>query len=143
VIRFCAPCCAPIERTVTRADKPIDDILADGTPYKPAGKFEGRVWLITGGDSGIGRATAILAALEGANVSIVYLSKEQKDAEETRDYITQKTQGRSKVLLLPLDVKVEANAIKAVEETVANFGRIDVLFNKSVASSPFRWGHSS
>lgn len=130
-------------RTVTRVDKPIDDILADGTPYKPAGKFEGRVWLITGGDSGIGRATAILAALEGANVSIVYLSKEQKDAEETRDYITQKTQGRSKVLLLPLDVKVEANAIKAVEETVANFGRIDVLFNKSVASSPFRWGHSS
>jgi len=52
------------------ADTPVDDVLANGTPYKPVGKFEGRVWLITGGDSGIGRATAILAALEGANVCV-------------------------------------------------------------------------
>ncbi|KPV74325.1 uncharacterized protein RHOBADRAFT_65203 [Rhodotorula graminis WP1] len=112
----------------TMPDTLVDDVLANGTPYKPVGKFEGRVWLITGGDSGIGRATAILAALEGANVSIVYLSAEQKDAEDTRDYITQKTQGRSQVLLLPMDVKLEANAIKAVDATVSNFGRIDVLF---------------
>lgn len=50
------------------ADQPIDDVLADGTLYKGTGKFEGKVWLITGGDSGIGRSAAILAAYEGANV---------------------------------------------------------------------------
>ncbi|GAA5999574.1 uncharacterized protein JCM10292_004239 [Rhodotorula paludigena] len=115
----------------TMKDTPIDDILADGTPYKPVGKFQGRVWLITGGDSGIGRATAILAALEGANISIAYLPGEQKDADDTKTYIESKTNGLSKVLLLPLDLKSEANCIKAVEETVANFGRLDVLFNNA------------
>ncbi|BGP49564.1 hypothetical protein JCM10450v2_005458 [Rhodotorula kratochvilovae] len=115
----------------TLPDKPVDDILADGSPYKPVGKFEGKVWLITGGDSGIGRATAILAALEGANVSIVYLSEEQKDADDTKAYIEKRTNGKSKVLLLPLDVKLEANAIKAVNETISAFGRLDVLFNNA------------
>lgn len=55
-----------------RTDKPVDDMLADGTPYIPARKLEGKAMLITGGDSGIGRATAILAALEGANVWVDY-----------------------------------------------------------------------
>lgn len=49
-------------------DQPLDDVLADGSLYKGTGKFEGKVWLITGGDSGIGRSAAILAAYEGANV---------------------------------------------------------------------------
>ncbi|POY72177.1 hypothetical protein BMF94_4814 [Rhodotorula taiwanensis] len=112
-------------------DQPLDDILADGSLYKGTGKFEGKVWLITGGDSGIGRSAAILAAYEGANVAIVYLPQEQKDAENVRDYITEKTNGLRKTLLLPLDLKSEANCIKAIDETVANFGRLDVLFNNA------------
>ncbi|TKA55530.1 hypothetical protein B0A53_02706 [Rhodotorula sp. CCFEE 5036] len=112
-------------------DQPLDDILADGSLYKGTGKFEGKVWLITGGDSGIGRSAAILAAYEGANVAIVYLPQEQKDAENVRDYINEKTSGLRKTLLLPLDLKSEANCIKAVQETVANFGRLDVLFNNA------------
>ncbi|GAA5879666.1 hypothetical protein JCM3774_002400 [Rhodotorula dairenensis] len=112
-------------------DQPLDDILADGSLYKGTGKFDGKVWLITGGDSGIGRSAAILAAYEGANVAIVYLPQEQKDAENVRDYINDKTNGLRKTLLLPLDLKSEANCIKAVQETVANFGRLDVLFNNA------------
>ncbi|GAA5987537.1 hypothetical protein JCM10908_001998 [Rhodotorula pacifica] len=112
-------------------DQPLDDILADGSLYKGTGKFEGKVWLITGGDSGIGRSAAILAAYEGANVAIVYLPQEQQDAENVRNYINEKTQGIRKTLLLPLDLKSEANCIKAVQDTVANFGRLDVLFNNA------------
>jgi NAD(P)-dependent dehydrogenase (short-subunit alcohol dehydrogenase family) len=91
-----------------------------------------------GGDSGIGRATAILAALEGANVALAYLPEEQKDAEDVKRVITEKTAGLRKVLLLPLDLKAEANCIQAVERTVQEFGRLDTLFNKYV-SSPFFW----
>lgn len=121
----------PPGKQTVMLDQPIDDILADGSLYKGTGKFEGKVWLITGGDSGIGRSAAILAAYEGANVAIVYLPQEQKDAENVRDYINEKTNGLRKTLLLPLDLKSEANCIKAVEETVANFGRLDVLFNNA------------
>ncbi|KWU41546.1 NAD(P)-binding protein [Rhodotorula sp. JG-1b] len=121
----------PPGKQTVMLDQPIDDILADGSLYKGTGKFEGKVWLITGGDSGIGRSAAILAAYEGANVAIVYLPEEQKDAENVRDYINEKTNGLRKTLLLPLDLKSEANCIKAVEETVANFGRLDVLFNNA------------
>ncbi|BGP56454.1 hypothetical protein JCM8202_001806 [Rhodotorula sphaerocarpa] len=120
----------PGKQTVMK-DKPLDDILADGSLYKGTGKFEGKVWLITGGDSGIGRSAAILAAYEGANCAIVYLPQEQKDAENVRDYINEKTNGLRKTLLLPMDIKSEANCIKAVQETVANFGRLDVLFNNA------------
>lgn len=69
--------------------------------------------------------------------AIVYLPEEQKDAENVRDYINEKTSGLRKTLLLPLDLKSEANCIKAVQETVANFGRLDVLFNKCVRDACF------
>lgn len=110
-------------------ETPIDDIYADGTPYKGADKLKGRVVLTTGGDSGIGRAFTILATLEGAEAAIVYLPQEEKDARDTQAYVKEKT--GKEILLLAYDVKVEANCIKAVEETVSKFGRLDVLFNNA------------
>ncbi|GAA6015843.1 hypothetical protein JCM10207_008815 [Rhodosporidiobolus poonsookiae] len=109
----------------------IDDVYADGKPYKGSGKLEGKVLLITGGDSGIGRATAILAAIEGAKgVTLVYLAEEQKDAEDVKQYIAAKAPS-TQVLLLPLDLKSESNCVQAVEATVKEFGRLDILFNNA------------
>ena len=65
--------------------------------YRPAGKLEGKVALVTGGDSGIGRAVAVIFAREGADVALAYLPEEESDAAETRDCIER--QGRKCVLL--------------------------------------------
>ncbi|KZV76200.1 NAD-P-binding protein [Peniophora sp. CONT] len=111
--------------------EPLNDVYFDGTPYKPAGKLEGKVALTTGGDSGIGRAFVVLAALEGADSAIVYLPAEQKDAEDTRAEVEKKTNGQRKVHLIPLDIKSESNCVKAVSETLSIFGRIDILFNNA------------
>src|SRR3954449_12368915 len=72
----------------------------EAAKYKPAGKLEGKVALITGGDSGIGRAVAVIYAREGANMAIVYLPEEQSDADETKKAV--KAEGR-KCVLLPGD----------------------------------------
>ncbi|ESK95688.1 short-chain dehydrogenase reductase family [Moniliophthora roreri MCA 2997] len=109
--------------------KPIDDIYANGKPYKGSGKLEGKVAWISGGDSGIGRATAILFALEGADSTIVYVGKEQKDAEDTRDYIAKKTNGQRKIHLVQADLKSEAACKTAIDECLKAFGRLDILVN--------------
>jgi NAD(P)-dependent dehydrogenase (short-subunit alcohol dehydrogenase family) len=96
--------------------------------YKPAGKLDGKAAIVTGGDSGIGRAVAVLFAREGANVAIVYLPEEQSDADETRRAI--EAAGR-KALLIPGDVREAAFCRKAVDETVEKFGRLDVLVNNA------------
>src|SRR5918911_1721317 len=70
--------------------------------YKGSGKLQGKVALITGGDSGIGRAVAVLYAREGADVSVVYLPEEQRDAEATRRAV--ELEGR-RALLIPGDVR--------------------------------------
>ncbi|KAF5362885.1 hypothetical protein D9758_007047 [Tetrapyrgos nigripes] len=111
--------------------KPIDDIYADGKPYKGSGKLEGKVAWISGGDSGIGRATAILFALEGADNMIVYVPKEQKDAEDVRDYISKKTNGQRKVHLFATDLKSEAECKRSIDECIKTFGRLDILVNNS------------
>src|SRR5688572_21972818 len=96
--------------------------------YKGAGKLQGKVALITGGDSGIGRAVAVLYAREGADVAIVYLAVEQSDAEETKRAVEKEGQ---QCLLLPGDVTDAAFCQCAVEETVKEFGHLDILVNNA------------
>lgn len=95
--------------------------------YKGVGRLKGKAALITGGDSGIGRAVAILYAKEGANVAISYLD-EQEDAEETKKLVEAEGQ---KCLLLPGDIKDENHCIDLVEKTVEAFGKINILVNNA------------
>ncbi|KIK65667.1 hypothetical protein GYMLUDRAFT_258380 [Collybiopsis luxurians FD-317 M1] len=112
--------------------KPVDDIYANGKPYKGNGKLEGKTAWISGGDSGIGRATAILFALEGADVTLVYKEDEQKDAEETREYIMKKTNNARTVHLFATDLRQEANCISAVKSHLSKFSnRLDILVNNA------------
>ena len=96
--------------------------------YQGAGKLEGKTALITGGDSGIGRAVAVLYAREGADVAIVYLPEEQRDAEETRRAV--EAEGK-RCLLIPGDVTDSRFCQDAVDETVRALGRLDVLVNNA------------
>jgi NAD(P)-dependent dehydrogenase (short-subunit alcohol dehydrogenase family)/uncharacterized protein YecE (DUF72 family) len=96
--------------------------------YHPADKLKGKVALITGGDSGIGRAVAVLYAKEGADIAIVYLAQEQRDADETRRAIEQ--EGRT-CLLIPGDVTDPNFCRKAVERATEEFGHLDILVNNA------------
>lgn len=96
--------------------------------YRGSAKLQGQVALITGGDSGIGRAVAVLFAREGADVALVYLPVEQVDAEETRQAVEQ--EGRQG-LLLPGDVTNPDFCKDAVAQTVAHFGKLDILINNA------------
>ncbi|MDT0641514.1 SDR family oxidoreductase [Zunongwangia sp. F363] len=95
--------------------------------YKGSGKLEGKNAIITGGDSGIGRAVAIAYAREGANVLISYL-EETKDAEETAKYVEEA--GR-KAILMAGDVGEEEHCKKIVDRAVEEFGQIDILVNNA------------
>ncbi len=100
--------------------------------YVGKGLLAGKVALITGGDSGIGRAVAIAFAREGADVAIAYLPVEQVDADETRRWIEKA--GR-RALLLPGDLCDEAYCRTLVERTASELGRIDVLVNNAAAQT--------
>jgi NAD(P)-dependent dehydrogenase (short-subunit alcohol dehydrogenase family) len=95
--------------------------------YKGSGKLEGMAALITGGDSGIGRAVAVLYAREGADVAIVYLSSHE-DAEETKRCVEK--EGR-RCVLIPGDVKDAKFCEQAVQQTVKEFGKLDILVNNA------------
>jgi len=97
-----------------------------------SGRLRDRAVLITGGDSGIGRAVAVLAANEGADVAISYL-EEHEDAEETRRLVQEK--GR-RCELLPGDLRRENTARNVVEKTVERYGRLDVLVNGAGEQHP-------
>lgn len=100
--------------------------------YRGSGKLKDKVAVITGGDSGIGRAAAYAFALEGANVCIAYL-KEHRDARETKNWIEQ--HGRQ-CLLLSGDVGDEIFCRQIVESTIKTFGRLDVLVNNVAEEHP-------
>lgn len=100
--------------------------------YIGKGLLTGQVALITGGDSGIGRAVAIAYAREGADVAISYLAAEQSDAEDTARWI--KKAGR-RALLLPGDLRDEAHCRNLVAETVTQLGRLDILVNNAAAQT--------
>lgn len=96
--------------------------------YRGSGKLEGKVALITGGDSGIGRSVAVLYAREGANVAIVYLPAEQSDAEDVQRDVA--AEGRE-ALLIPGDLTDPDFCKHAVEATVQKFGQLDILVNNA------------
>lgn len=92
--------------------------------YQGSGKLTGKRALITGGDSGIGRAVAIAYAREGADVALSYLSEEQEDAEDTAALV--RAAGRT-ALLLPGDITEEGHCISLVNQTVSELGGLDIL----------------
>lgn len=96
--------------------------------YKAAGKLEGMKALVTGGDSGIGRAVAVLYAREGADVAITYLNSERSDAEETKEAIEK--EGR-KCLLIEADLSSAEACRDAVEKTVKTLGGLDILVSNA------------
>lgn len=126
--------------------QPVDDITADGKPYKAAGKLAGKKALITGADSGIGRAVAILfgelaqvnvdfdemliirPALEGADVTLAYKPEENEDAVDVEDAIIKKTNGKTKIAHAPFDLRKEENCKKLVDTHLrAHGGQLDIL----------------
>ena len=100
---------------------------SEAKKYKPAGKLKGRVALISGGDSGIGKSVAIHFAKEGADIAIVYL-EETKDASRTKALIEK--QGR-RCMLIEGDISDREFCTSAVRQVAKRFGRIDILVNNA------------
>lgn len=105
---------------------------AEDAAYRASGKLLGKVAYISGGDSGIGRAVAILFAKEGADVAIGYLNEEE-DAQETRRQVEQE---QRRCLLLPGDIGDPGFCTESVERCVQAFGRLDILVNNAAEQHP-------
>lgn len=96
--------------------------------YKAAGKLAGKKAIITGGDSGIGRAVAVLYAMEGADSAIVYLPEEESDAQETKGLV----EGYgAKCFLFATDLTKAENCKKVVEDSVKALGGLNILVNNA------------
>ncbi len=104
---------------------------SDLSNYKPAGKLQGKIALITGADSGIGRAVAIAFAMEGANVAIVY-NENDADARETQTLVEAKG---GKCLILKCDVRDSSACRQAVAQTAAEYGGLNLLVNNAAFQS--------
>jgi NAD(P)-dependent dehydrogenase (short-subunit alcohol dehydrogenase family) len=105
---------------------------ADDAKYRGSSKLENKVALITGGDSGIGRAVALAFAKEGADVAIIYL-KEHEDAKETKNLVEK--YGRRAVAIAG-DIGEESFCKNAVQQTVDEFGKLDILVNNAAEQHP-------
>jgi NAD(P)-dependent dehydrogenase (short-subunit alcohol dehydrogenase family) len=100
----------------------------EASRYRAAGKLDGKVALITGGDSGIGRAVAFLYAREGADIAINYLAEEESDAAEVKRSV--EALGR-RCLTLPADLTRPNTCAQIVEKTMKEFGRLDVVVSNA------------
>jgi NAD(P)-dependent dehydrogenase (short-subunit alcohol dehydrogenase family) len=100
--------------------------------YRGSGKLQGKVALITGGDSGIGKAVAIVYAKEGADVAIVYLN-EDKDAKQTQQLVEQEGQ---RCITIKGDIGDEQFCQQAVQQTVKELGHLDILVNNAAEQHP-------
>ncbi|MBB6283447.1 SDR family oxidoreductase [Geobacillus subterraneus] len=100
--------------------------------YKGSGKLENKTAIISGGDSGIGRAVAVHFAKEGADVAIIYLN-EHEDAEETKRLVEQ--EGR-RCLAIAGDIGDEAFCKEAVKQTIEAFGKLDIVINNAAEQHP-------
>jgi NAD(P)-dependent dehydrogenase (short-subunit alcohol dehydrogenase family) len=100
--------------------------------YKGSGKLDGKVALITGGDSGIGKAVALYFAREGADIAIAYLEEDQ-DAQETKSLIEK--EGRN-CLLFAGDLGSSSYSTEVVQKTVDHFGQLDILVNNAAEQHP-------
>lgn len=106
--------------------------ISENTNYKGTGKLKGKVAIISGGDSGIGKAAAIAFAKEGADIVIVYLN-EHFDANETKQRINEIGQN---CLTIPMDLGYEEASFKVVSQTLNVFGRIDIVVNNCAEAHP-------
>jgi len=106
--------------------------IFDNPNYIPSGKLQNKVVIISGGDSGIGRAISVLFAKEGADIVIVYFNEHQ-DANLTKQYV--ESYGR-RCLLLPGDLRDENFSNYIVDATIKTFGKIDVLINNCAVQFP-------
>ncbi|GAA0374608.1 SDR family oxidoreductase [Bacillus horti] len=106
--------------------------LYDNPSYKGSGKLKDRVVLITGGDSGIGRAVSVAFAKEGAKLAILYLNEEQ-DAQETKKIVEEKG---GQCHLIAGDIGSEAFCQQVVEQVVQTFGKLDILINNAAMQVP-------
>jgi NAD(P)-dependent dehydrogenase (short-subunit alcohol dehydrogenase family) len=120
------------ERQPGREHKMKPRPKAEDEKHRGSGKLRDKVAIITGGDSGIGRAVAIAFAKEDADVSVVYL-EEEKDANETKCRVEK--EGR-KCLLIAGDVGQEDFCREAIEKTVKEYGKIDILVNNAAEQHP-------
>jgi NAD(P)-dependent dehydrogenase (short-subunit alcohol dehydrogenase family) len=102
--------------------------MYDAPYYKGSDKLKDKVAIITGGDSGIGRAVAVLFAREGADIAITYLGAEQEDAETTKKAV--EGEGR-RCLLIPGDVRGSDFCKDAVARTLREFGKLNILVNNA------------
>lgn len=112
--------------------KPVSDMVPTDEGgyqlYKAAGKLQGKRAVITGGDSGIGRAIAVLYAMEGASSLIVYLESEEKDAQETKQHVEKYG---AKCFLFPTDLRKKENCKAVIDKAVEQLGGIDILVNNA------------
>jgi NAD(P)-dependent dehydrogenase (short-subunit alcohol dehydrogenase family) len=105
---------------------------SDDRQYRGSGKLQGKVALITGGDSGIGRSVAIFFSREGADVAIIY-KNERQDAEETKRLV--EAEGK-RCLLIEGDIGSESFCQEAVQQTVSALGHLDILINNAAEQHP-------
>lgn len=117
----------PQRQTKPGLESKMDPKPVSTKDQQASGKLQDKIALITGGDSGIGRAVALLFAKEGASIAIAYLS-EHRDAEETQRLV--EAEG-SECLLVPGDLSKEINCRRAVTKTIKKFGRVDILVNNA------------